>query len=323
MDVTEATVLERITFFVSLSPIRHLDAEGNLLVRNSVQLVFFIKRSLTEFSADCGAVFDLWMEKIPADTLRWARIGANAEETSATSKNSVERCKRLLDPKRVEKAAVTAFNIEGPEQLNPDFRFEVVSAMSIAAEAAAPQTSLIEMRFPVEYVENDLDGFGIFALKAASMVPMDTGYCSPALNFSSEGSLRAAGAIIAPLAIRHPGYDVNRNRRTRFVLGRRSRGARWTTFLSNEVVKELGGAEGLCGKLVAGVEAIPAGKSLALKAGKSLEVGDTNQNDHLPLLCSMAKAIEPVTFFGDTHVESGIFRGDTGKFERWEKRFLR
>jgi hypothetical protein len=304
-----------------MPPVRHIDDSGELIVRDGVLLAFFTRRSFEEFSAGVAAVLDRWLMRLPEDALQWAKIGANAEVTSPINKRSLERCRRLLDPKKV-KNTLTAFSVEGPEEVNPGFRFDVVGATDITTDGSNGKTNLVEMRFPTEFVEQDVEAFVSFVVDAAGLIPFDSGYCSPALNFSSEGALRAAAAVIVPLALRHPGYDVNRNRRTRFALGRRSRGARWITFLADSVANELGGSEALRGCLDPGVELIPIGENLALRTGSYLEVGDMNRNENLPLLRSVARAIEPVSFFGDVHLESGVFRGDTNKFQRWERRFL-
>ena len=306
---------------LNMPPVRHFDEDGDLIVRDGFLLVFFAKRSFEEFAPGVAILLDIWLKTLPKDALQWAKIGANAEDTSPINKNSLERCRKLLDLKKV-KNNLTAFSVEGPEKVNPGFRFEVVGTTDIATDESKAETNLVEMRFPTEFVERDVEAFVSFVVDAAGFIPFDSGYCSPALNFAAEGMLRTAAAVMVPLGLRHPGYDLNRNRRTRFALGRRSRGARWITFLADSLVNELGGEEALRGRLDPGVEMISLHESLVLRAGSYPEVGDVNRNERLPLLRSVAQAIEPVSFFGDTRLETGVFRGDVDKFQRWERRFL-
>jgi hypothetical protein len=237
-------------------------------------------------------------------------------------KGVIDRCRKALDPKKAEGTKVTAFSMEGPEQVNPAFRFEVVGVNDISPETPSDQANLIEMRFSTEFVEHDLDRFIAFVIEVSNLIRFDSGYCSLALNFPGEGGLRAAASVIVPLALRHPGYDVNRNRRSRFVVGFKSRGARWITMLGDHALNALGGIDVLRRTLDPGVQVIALRHGVALRAGVQPDAGDANRNERLPLLQSVARVIRPVTLFGDNHIESGIFRGDTDKYERWERRFL-
>ena len=59
-----------------------------------------------------------------------------------------------------------------------------------------------------------------------------------------------------------------------------------------------------------------------LRAGQLPEPGDFNRKQDLPLVASVARAIEKVTFFQDPNMLRMIFNLDEAKLERWERRFL-
>ena len=154
----------------------------------------------------------------------------------------------------------------------------------------------------------------------AADLPYSSGYASPALSFIAESKLPAAGKVIVPAAFRHPGYDVHDNQDTRGFIGGRVIGARWLTFLGPELVKQLGGKKALAAALP-GVTVVPAGHGVMLRAGTEPELGDSNRRIDTPLLRSVARMLEPVTFFENTQLK-GLFGGDLDRLDRWERRFL-
>ena len=117
-----------------------------------------------------------------------------------------------------------------------------------------------------------------------------------------------------PLAIRHPGYDVEYNEASRLRLGRRVRGARWLTFAGKEITDKLGGRAGLRGALSNAIAVEPLGSGLIIRAGELPELGDVDKGIGVPLLREVAAALEPVP--GSTtcpcrklrRTRSGLFR---------------
>jgi len=308
---------------VNTLPIRHVDSDGNLLVRDGLILAFFAPRPFADMAAGVASAFDEWLKFVPADSLKWAKVGANAEDVSPADSRTISRCRALLDPAKAQKRDPTAFSIEGPEAVNPGFRFQVFGTREIKQRQALQQTNLVEMRFPTEILkEKGIPTFISLSTRIAEAVPYDSGYCSIALNWAAEGLLSEAGVVIVPLAMRHPGFDVHRNLRTRGVLGRQLRGPGWLTFVSVELVETLGGEDQLRHKLDPGVEVARAGNGLLLRAGEAPEIADVNRKERLPLLRSVARAIEPVTRFRDKLLEGGVFNDDSEKFQRWLRRFL-
>jgi len=308
---------------MSVLPVRQYDENRTLLVRDGLLLVFFSRVPFPKMAAGADAILGEWLKLIPPNTIRWARVGANAEDISPADAKTISRCRGMLDPKKAEKKDITKFSLEGPEDTNPDFRFQVFGTKEVRQAGRLQETNVIEMYFPTEFLtEITSSRFVEFACTAAAAIPYDSGYCSVALNWVGEAMLRAAAAVMVPLALRHPGFDVHRNMFTRSILGGHCRGPGWLTFLSKTIANTLGGEESLRARLDPAVTVIPAGEGFAIRAGDTPEIGDVNRQEDVPLLRSVARAIEPVTFASDTLVEAGIFRGDSDKFQRWTKRLL-
>ena len=59
-----------------------------------------------------------------------------------------------------------------------------------------------------------------------------------------------------------------------------------------------------------------------IQASTNPEIGDVNHNDNAEALRAVATVLEPVTFFGDTTIETYLFGNDEEKFERWDRRYL-
>ncbi len=307
-----------------MKPIRYLSEDKTLLVRDGIILVFFCKRPFHEISKEVLAVFDEWLKVIPGDVLNWALVGESAEEAKKINSKKLEQCRSLLDPKKSAKRELTAFTVHGDEEFNPSYQFTVEGARDIENDDTVDtESNLIEMRFPTEFFQQQgSDTFVNMALKVAQQLTYDTGYASLALNWSVESELYEASKIIIPLALRHPGFDIHQNDTTRYDLGRRSRGSRWLTFIADDLINELGGHDILVKQLDPKIQVLKAGKGLALRAGTDPMPGDNNRDDKLPLLRSVAGAIEKITFFGDPDMERHLFQGDTERFEQWERRFF-
>lgn len=212
----------------------------------------------------------------------------------------------------------------GEDEYNPQYQFDVSGNKTIIDDDSIKlKTNLIEMRFPADFMQSyGTDSFVGLALKMADLLPYDSGYASLSLNWAVDSTLPMAAPKIVPLALRHPGYDVHMNNDTRYALGHRSRGARWLTFLGNRLVAQLGGRESLKDQLDPAIQIMEAGQGIAIRAGAAPLPGDINRKDTLPLLCSVARAIKPVTYFNDDIMLDHMFGGDETRLERWERRFL-
>ena len=193
-------------------------------------------------------------------------------------------------------------------------------------EAVATQARRLLDRWLALVPPDALTAFGARSLadtlrELAGLLPFDSGYAGPGLMWCYEGTLTEAGEVIAPFALRHPGYDVSNNDATASHLGTRSRGARWITLLGPGLVAELSGTDALRASLGEAIRIEPAGAGIAITAGPEPEIGDVNRKQDTPLLRQVAKALEPVTFFGDRFLDV-LLADDEDKRGRWERRLL-
>ena len=215
----------------------------------------------------------------------------------------------------------TYFEVLGPAAYGPDFMVMVNGYAKPRKLGFADQTNVIQFVFPVEYC----DAFGVdrFVELVSTMfatLPCDSGYAAPGLVWDLPDNYDGAEGVIAPLALQHHGYDVSDNASTAVLIGAKCRGARWLTMLSTELVDRVGGSDRLRGQLDAGVEVCECARGLTIRAGATPELGHVNRGEGTPLLASVARAIEPVTFFGDNAILP-LFGRDIDRRDRWERRF--
>ncbi len=303
---------------------RILDENGTFLVRDGIILVFFIQLPFHEIASDLEKVFNIWIASVPNAMITWA-YSMTAEVPSKVTSKTIAKFREQFDPNKSSKKDLSGFILQGDEKYNPSYRFDVEGSKQIENDDSIdPETNMVEMLFPANYLlDRGADAFVAMAVEMARALRYDSGYASLSLNWPVDSVRRKAAQKIVPIALRHPGYDVHMNSSTRFVLGHRSRGARWLTFLGDGLVAKLGGRDSLVKKLDPEIQVIEAGAGVAIRAGTEPLPGDVNRSDTLPLLCSVARAIKDVTYFNDEIMLPHMFAADDDRLERWEKRFLK
>jgi len=305
-----------------MTPIRHPGPEGTWLVRDHLEAVLFCRVNFVDMAEGARAAFDRWLDAVPRNALKWARIGGNAAEPKPFGATTIARCVDQLSPAKAAKREVSSFTLCGPQPYNSDYWFAAVgSADLFGPDAIDTEANFIEMRFPTEYLaERGVEPFVALMKDIAAGLPYSSGYASVALGYNAESHVSEAAEIIAPLALRHHGYDVHRHRYVKYDIGDLSLGARWLTLLGANLVEKLGGSEALA-KQLPGIGVEPAGAGLMLRAGEQPEIGDVNAQQGTPLLRMVAKAVEPVTLFGCQELLP-LFVGNPETLDRWERRFF-
>ena len=307
-----------------MKPVRYETKSGSLLVRDNFVLAFFCKWPFYEIVGDVGRIFEHWLNLIPADNLHWVVSGATAVEASRLDEKKLNKCKNMLDPRNAQKRKMTYFSVFGKRDHNPSYQFKVSADNRIERENPDnPETNLVEMRFSSEFVEQ-LGGmtFVRLIIPMIGNLPFDSGYGSLALSWLAESRLAEASKIMVPIALRYPGFDLHYNMATQYDLDKKTRGARWLTFLGPEQVAACGGLREMKREFTEGVSVLNAGEGIAVVAGENPETGDLEKGEDLPLIKSVASVIEKVTFFEDSNLESHIFDDDEEILEKWERRFL-
>lgn len=295
------------------------DAQGQCLARDNLIVVFFGSRPFAQMVTGVAKCVDRYLAMIPADVLRWSIIGSTSGTYKPLTSKEIARCRAMLTASTAKQKDIH-FRLLGPESAGPDYRLVVNGYKLPAKRGALHQANAIEMRFPREFLT--AHGADAVAAAVAQMfddVPCDSGYAAIALCYGMESQVAKACEVIAPAAFRSHGYDVPDTLHTTPRLGDRSRGARWLTMLGQELVERVGGKEALASRLIDGVEVVEGKHGLLLRAGKEPEIGDVNRQQPTPLLASVARAIEPVTYFGDSALMSVL--GSPEARDRWERRF--
>ena len=103
---------------------------------------------------------------------------------------------------------------------------------------------------------------------------------------------------LEPVAKKNPGYDAGQNDCIALSLGKKSRPARWLTFLGPDALSKLGGAKGIAKKVGRNVGTLPVGKGVALRAGAEPSPKPSGPSRHA--LEAVARAIEPVRYSDDS-----------------------
>lgn len=293
------------------------------LVREGYILAFFSKRRFSEIASEVRDVFDYWLTHVPNDSLKWAITSSSSEELKPCTSATLKRVRKLLDAESSRSRPRTNILICGEDANNPEYSFVAFAREEFEdSPNLVNETNLVELRYPRSFFERTgPPPFSEIARRVGEMLTYDSGYGSLALNWFDETDVDSAGEILRPVAMRHPGFDVHFNSRTKSLLGRRSRGARWLTFLSSDLIQKLDGVQGMK-DLAAGVRVAEGRHGVLLQAGDTPPVGDLKYGEDLPLLRSVAKAIEPVTFFDDDVLLHNLFASKPEMLRRWERRFF-
>jgi hypothetical protein len=301
-------------------PVALFDAEGDCLARDNLLIVFFGQRPFAEMVKGAAYCVQTFVEMVPPGVLQWAIVGTTSGTHKPLNEKGIARCQSMLTTSTAKQKDIH-FRLMGPQMYGPDYRLVLNGYKRPRKEGFLDQTNSIEMRFPREFLlSKGHDAFADIVKDLFEAFGGDSGYAAPALCVGQEPRRDDAGAYIGPLAMKHHGYDVPTTLFVATDLGQRCRGARWLTLLSHDLVARLGGVETLKGRLASGVSVITGARGVMLRAGQTPEIGDINRKETTPLVASVARAIEPVTMFGD-YALLPIFGRTRERVDRWERRF--
>lgn len=307
--------------------LRFRKAETNFLVGRDVFIIaFFTEHLYTEAAPFVAKAFELWLEALPKDVLEWALVGPNATSYKPFTPAALARCRVELEPAKAAQKDLGYFKLRGGEDPNnPSYGF-TFSGINKPSGYASESTCLVEIRWPSDFPgQFGFDALVNWVRQLSEVLPYRSAYASPALTqgFADYSHIVEGAQHFVPIALRHPGFDLQENEGTAAFMGKRKcRGARWLTLLGPDLIAELGGRAALQAKLEPGVSVITAGLGVLLRAGDRPELGDVNRGERALLLRSVAAAIEPVTFFNDDGSLDQLFDGDSDRVLKWERRNL-
>lgn len=293
---------------------------GRVIVRAGVLLALFSVRSVHEQTESILALLEHYLACIPAGSLQWAITSATVEQWRPLDSTALQRCKAGLTKEGAAKRRLTAFHLSDHGAGAPEYAFELVGKPR--GDDFPDAATLVQMSFPMGQVSGDrVDDFAAQVLEFGRLFNFTSGYCSPSFLFSPLHVEDAFAAMRGP-ALRHPGFDVHCNDRSRLRIGRRIRGARWITFLEREALDAIGDFEILQNLLPSTVVVAELPSGVAIRAGRVPEIGDSNRRLNTPLLRAVASPLEPITWFGEPHMLSYFADFDDSLLERWERRLL-
>ncbi|HEV7913237.1 MAG TPA: type VI immunity family protein [Albitalea sp.] len=296
--------------------------QGRTFLREAFVVAFFLPGPIAETVDAIERAFDLFLAMIPDGALRWESVGASSEEWKPVNKTTVSRSRAQLRPDAAAKRKLTSFELADGEVGGdvPRYAFTVLGGQ--LRSNLPDERTLVQMSFPIDTVTTaDVDAFVARLRDIAAVLPLSSGYGSPAIQWAEldrDTAIAQTRAIVA----RYPGYDVNMNETGRLRLGSRVRGARWLTFLGPEILARLGGLEALRAKLPPAFEFHPAGAGLLVRAARLPEIGDAAKKVDVPMLRALAAALEPVTAFEEVVLLGSLADWDKDALRKWERRFL-
>lgn len=247
--------------------------------------------------------------------LNWHIIGADATRLSKSGSDALARVQFEIDAAASDR--ITSIVWQGPHAYAPEYRLSVLATDHVE-NPEHDWTAVVELTYPVPQTA---EGWGTLLEQATAVsvrFPYDTAYISPVLFCGDEALEEEAGAIIGPIAMRHHGLDVADNRTTCYFLGRRTRGARWVTFVSHKLSSELDLATAKAKK---DLNLHETANGIQVIASPVPEIGDTNRGVDTPGLLAAASLLEPISFFGDHNLAS-MFSDNQEMRETWERRFF-
>jgi hypothetical protein len=309
-----------MTNVLTTSIVRINGESGLLYVRSGIIVAFFISKRVHEMSIPLVALLERFIQVIPPHTLKWVVGSATGEEWREISETTINRLKESLSPEGARKRKLTAFRLNDSGLDAPVYSFELVGKPM--HEELPDSVTLVQMTFPLEVLDEDnLETFISDVREFAQLAQPTSGYCAPVL-LSAEMCRGKAFQEIKAIAMRHWGYDVQMNNVTRLDIGKKTRGARWITFLGLELTEQLGGIEALKQRLPRPITVEKIETGVLIRAGRLPEVGDVNYRIETPLLRKVAKVLEPITLFDEIDLLSNFANFDEGTLRRWERRFL-
>jgi hypothetical protein len=294
--------------------IRVLAQNGELLIREGLELCFYINRPHQEIAQAVMCSLETYLQFVGPQALKWY-VDMNGDMQELDSKNWDRIRTELL----TETGAYQCLR-DGPGGIG-QFQFEYRGKSQKAPRGSGwdkpvcvasfwLSTEFLESHGPTQVRE--------LALAIAKPLPFNSGHAG--LSFNAFLDLIGVSREIRRWCFRYSGLDITHLGCLSNELGTRVKGAHWLTFLGQPVLDELGGAAGLRSLLKSpgtAIQSLDAERAL-ITLGQYPEAGDTEQGNTLPHYRELARVLEPWLY------QSQIFSPEFTEAEtrRWERRFL-
>ncbi len=293
--------------------IRLQASHGAPLIRESLAIGFYMRRSHHEVAQAVSRSFEAYLRAIGPGSLTW-RLDPEGDWQpldergweATRRKLSGTHCSRVV--LRDDPSGAHAFRFEyyGKTLDQPQV---LAGPDMVCALACWLPTEFLEAHGPARVRE--------LALELAGPLPFHSGHAG--LCFQAVLGSREASEPLSHLCLRYPGVDLLDVQSLSMELGTRLKGPAWMTFVGQPVLGSLGGVAGLHSRLrspATMVEPIEGSRAV-ITLGPWPEAGDLSAGRTLPEYRELAEVLEPWLY------RSGGWAGFPDELQaRWERRFL-
>jgi hypothetical protein len=267
-------------------------AEGQLQVRDGLILCFFMRRKHLEIAQAVWRSLQGYLRAIPPGALGWYVTPDG--DTSPLDEEGWEHIRKKV----LERPWAMACHV-GLWQFESEvggYNFEY-AGYQMDPECAHDERAACAIAFslPTEYLlDHGPEQVRSLALELCRELPFSFGYAGLAL-VSPGGRWYPLRREVLPLLERYGGLDLYHLARTSRCIGPGARGAYWLTFLGQPLLGQLGGLEGLRGKLpFPQISFQPLeGERLLLTLGEWPDLMDTRQGFSGAHFRALAQLLEP------------------------------
>jgi Protein of unknown function (DUF3396) len=280
---------------------------GLLLIRESVSITFYMKRSHQEVVHHVLNALDVYRRAVGPQALTSYPHPYNETWYELDDKGWAYIRQHMLEEP-------AAYPFLCSETLGYEFNYDGL-LLEIHERDPASQVTFV---LPTEYLEEHGPGrVRELALELAAELPFNSGHAGLCFHFPE--TMMGITRPIRDLALRHPGLDIPVARFATSTLGTRVDGVHWLNFLAPPVLGELGGAAGLRARLHSPTTVQELdGERVVVTLGKWPEAGDTEQGHTLPAWRELARVLEPWLYMKHPR-HDGFSEED---MRRWQRRFL-
>lgn len=294
--------------------IRVLAQNGELLIREGLDICFYINRPHREIAQAVMRSLETYIQSVGPQALTWY-VDMDGDMQELDSKN----WERIQNELLTRRGAYVCLR-DGPGGIG-EFQFEYRGKPPTKPSSADWDRPVCVASFwlSTEYLEkHGAARVRELALAIANPLPFNSGHAS--LSFNAFLDLIGVSGELRRWCFRYPGLDITHLDSLSSELGSRVKGAYWLTFLGQPVLGELGGAVGLRGLLKSpGTEVQPLDSArVMVTLGQSPDAGDLDQGHTLPQYRELARVLEPWLY----QHRIGFADFTEAETRRWERRFL-
>jgi hypothetical protein len=187
------------------------------------------------------------------------------------------------------------------------------------ALSATPGKGYARVILPVSVSEEPRLVEQILAL--GNTIPFDSGQAGYAVNWNHLGRDKSEVLDAMSGLTRYPGLDLSHASATKVVVTKGLKGVNWFTFVGPAYVDQLGGTTKLRRALGKNAVVHELNHGVAIQAGPTPELGDTNRRDNLPIYHEVGRVLAPVRARPHPPIFGPDGISDPEITEKWLSRF--